>query len=248
MQFHWPDKFHLDMLECPNERTFSLYRLNALVATAPPCGFVRGTVGLSAYFMSDSASAQDRLPTAAPHVPDRPIVLVGLMGAGKTTIGRRLAARFGVPFVDSDAEIEAAAGCSVQEIFDRYGEAAFRDGERRVVVRLLGGPVQVIATGGGAFMDPVIRSTVAERAISVWLKAELLVLLERTGRRNTRPLLKTGDPKEILERLIEERYPIYAEADIVVESGEGPHQIVVDKIVAQLENTAGRTGLDDAQD
>ncbi len=164
----------------------------------------------------------------------KPLVLVGLMGAGKTTIGRRLAARLGVSFVDSDAEIEAAAGYSVQDIFDKYGEAAFREGERKVMLRLLKGPMQVIATGGGAFMDLSIRQAVTRHGISVWLKATLPVLLERVSRRNHRPLLKTGDPKEILDRLMFERYPVYGEADITVESGAGPHQIVVDRILDAL--------------
>jgi shikimate kinase len=198
--------------------------------------------------MNDSAQDQNRVASSTVGAPDRPVVLVGLMGAGKTTIGRRLAARFKVPFVDSDAEIEAAAGCSIQDIFDHYGEAAFRDGERKVVLRLLGGPVQVIATGGGAFLDPAIRSAVAEHGVSVWLKAELPVLLERVGRRNNRPLLKTGDPRQILERLMKERYPIYAKADIVVESGDGPHQIVVDKIMTQLERARQNGGADDLRD
>lgn len=165
---------------------------------------------------------------------ERPVVLVGLMGAGKTTVGRRLATRFGAPFVDSDSEIEAAAGYSVQDIFDKYGEAAFREGERKVMLRLLKEPAQIIATGGGAFMDPSTRQMIADNGISVWLKAELPVLLERVSRRNHRPLLKTGDPEQILGRLIKERYPVYAEADIVVESAHDPHSVVVDKIVAAL--------------
>lgn len=165
---------------------------------------------------------------------ERPVVLVGLMGAGKTTVGRRLATRFGAPFVDSDSEIEAAAGYSVQDIFDKYGEAAFREGERKVMLRLLKEPAQIIATGGGAFMDASTRQMIADNGISVWLKAELPVLLERVSRRNHRPLLKTGDPEQILGRLIKERYPVYAEADIVVESAHDPHSVVVDKIVAAL--------------
>lgn len=182
----------------------------------------------------------------AAEISDRPIVLVGLMGAGKTTIGRRLAARIGVPFVDSDAEIEAAAGYSVQDIFDKYGEDAFREGERKVMLRLLQGERQVIATGGGAFMDAVIRQAVADRGTSVWLKATLSVLLERVGRRNHRPLLKTGDPGEILDRLMAERYPVYAESDIVVESGAGPHQIVVDSILTALDTLGGSDQPGDA--
>ena len=173
---------------------------------------------------------------------NRSVILIGLMGAGKTTIGRRLAARLGIAFVDSDAEIEAAAGLSVQEIFDKYGEKAFREGERKVMLRLLSGPAQVIATGGGAFLDGTIRGVVAEYGTSVWLKATLPVLLERVSRRDHRPLLKTGDPEEILDRLMSERYPIYAEADIVVESGAGPHHVVVDQIIEQLSRSGEGPG------
>src|SRR5580658_1208036 len=137
-------------------------------------------------------------------VPCRPIVLVGLMGAGKTKIGRRLATRLGLPFFDSDEEIEAAAGETIEEIFANRGEAAFRDGERRVIARLLQGPVQVLSTGGGAFMDPATRAIMRERAISIWLRAELDLLLPRVTRRNNRPLLKAGEPRAVLERLIAE--------------------------------------------
>ena len=165
---------------------------------------------------------------------DRPLVLVGLMGAGKTTIGRRLAARLGVPFVDTDAEIEAAAGRTVSEIFADFGEAEFRQGERRVIARLLKGEPRVLATGGGAFIDPKTRARIKEVGRSVWLKAPVELLLERTARRNTRPLLNTGDPRLTLERLARERYPIYAEADITVESGSGPHDNVVDAIIRAL--------------
>jgi shikimate kinase len=194
-------------------------------------------------------SLDDQPESKSPEAPEmsaRPIVLVGLMGAGKTTIGRRLAARLGVPFVDSDAEIEAAAGYSVQDIFDKYGEAAFREGERKVLLRLLKGERQVIATGGGAFMDAVIRQAVADQGTSVWLRATLPVLLERVGRRNNRPLLKTGDPGKILDRLMAERYPIYAESDIVVESGAGPHHIVVDSILTALDTLGCSDSSDDA--
>jgi len=165
---------------------------------------------------------------------DRPIVLVGLMGAGKTTVGRRLAARLNVPFVDADAEIEVAAGRSISDIFADFGEAEFRKGERRVIARLLDDTPKVLATGGGAFMDPRTRERIKRRALSIWLKADLDLLVERTARRNTRPLLQTGDPAEILKRLAEERYPVYAQADITVESGKGPHDEVVDAILAAL--------------
>ncbi len=169
-----------------------------------------------------------------PPLVDRPVVLVGLMGAGKSSIGRRLAARLGVKFVDADSEIEAAAGCPIPEIFERHGEAAFRDGERRVIARLLDGGPQVLATGGGAFMDAETRARIAEGAVSVWLRADLDVLVERCSRKRNRPLLEGGDARAILSTLIEERYPTYAEADIVVDSVNGPHEEVVERIVAAL--------------
>lgn len=162
------------------------------------------------------------------------IVLVGLMGAGKSTVGRRLAARLRVPFTDADSEIEKAAGCSVEDIFELHGEDAFRDGERRVISRLLDGPVQVLATGGGAFMDSETRERIREKAVSVWLRADLDLLTKRTARRRNRPLLKRGDPRQVLSRLMAERYPVYAEADIIVDSGEGPHENVVMEIIDHL--------------
>jgi shikimate kinase len=168
--------------------------------------------------------------------PSKSIVLVGLMGAGKSRVGRQLATRLGLDFVDADAEIEEAAGCSISEIFERYGEAAFRDGERRVMRRLLDGPVRVLATGGGAFIDSTTRARVRERGISVWLRADLETLLSRVGRRGNRPLLANGDRREKLTALMQERYPIYGEADIVVDSTDGPVRDTVDKVVAGLES------------
>jgi shikimate kinase len=165
---------------------------------------------------------------------DRPIVLVGLMGAGKSTIGRRLAKRLGLPFVDSDTEIEEASGASAAELFERYGEHDFRDGERRLVARLIDGTVRVIATGGGAFVDPRTRSLLNDRAITVWLNAPVNVLAERTGRRDTRPLLRRGNRAETLAKLSEEREPLYAEAQIHIRSGTGAHGEVVEAIVAAL--------------
>jgi shikimate kinase len=162
------------------------------------------------------------------------IALVGLMGAGKSSIGRRLGIAFGLPFIDADTEIEAAAGLTIEEIFARDGEAAFRSGERRVIARLLDNPTQILATGGGAFMDPATRALIHERTISIWLKADLDLLLARVARRNNRPLLKNGDPRAVLARLIEERYPIYAEADITVESVDGPPEATVEKVLAAL--------------
>jgi shikimate kinase len=166
---------------------------------------------------------------------DRPVVLVGLMGVGKSTVGRRLAVRLGVPFVDSDEEIEDAAGCSAAEIFERFGERDFRDGERRLVARLVEGEIRVIATGGGAFVDANTRRLLNERAITVWLDAPVDILAERTARRDTRPLLRNGDPKAVLQKLAEERRPSYAEAHIHVKSGGGAHQDVVAAIVSALE-------------
>jgi shikimate kinase len=165
---------------------------------------------------------------------DRTIVLVGLMGAGKTCIGRRLAERVGLPFVDADAEIEQAAGCTVPDIFELYGEAAFRDGERRVIARLLEGAPCVLATGGGAFMDADTRAAVREHGVSVWLRADLELLLARTARRGDRPLLGKGDRRETLERLVAERHPIYAEADVVVDSAREAPEVTVERVIAAL--------------
>ncbi len=164
----------------------------------------------------------------------RTIVLVGLMGAGKSCVGRRLATRLGLPFIDADREIEQAAGCSIPEFFARHGEAAFRDGERRVIKRLLGNPVHVLATGGGAFMDPQTRALVRERGISVWLRADLDLLLRRVLRRSDRPLLQVADPRRKLEELIALRYPIYAEADVTVDSDDGPPEATVEKVIDAL--------------
>lgn len=167
--------------------------------------------------------------------PSRPVVLVGLMGAGKTSIGRRLAQRLGLAFVDSDHEIETAAGCTIETIFEMYGEKAFRDCERRVIGRLLDEPVQIIATGGGAFMDPETRATVKARGLSVWLRADLDLLLHRVARRANRPLLKRGDPREILAGLMAQRYPIYAEADATVDTRDAPPDVTVDAVIAALQ-------------
>jgi shikimate kinase len=164
----------------------------------------------------------------------RPIVLVGLMGAGKSSVGRRVASRLGLPFFDADQEIEAAAGCTISDLFARYGEAAFRDGERRVMARLLSGRRCVIATGGGAFIDDATRALIAERAISVWLRADLDLLVKRTGGRDHRPLLKNGDPRQILAGLMQKRYPVYAEADLAVDSLDQPTDITVNAVLRAL--------------
>ncbi|MES2135867.1 MAG: shikimate kinase [Pseudomonadota bacterium] len=171
---------------------------------------------------------------------DRPVVLVGLMGVGKSTVGRRLAKRLGLPFVDSDSEIEEAVGLPWGELFERYGEEDYRDGERRLVARLIDGQVRVIATGGGVFVDPNTRRLLNEQGITVWLDAPVDVLAERTSRRDTRPLLKNGDPKGTLKRLAEIELEAYAEAHIHVKSGEGPHKDVVEAIIRKIEQFVGR--------
>lgn len=177
--------------------------------------------------------------TAPPLRPSRSLVLVGLMGAGKTNIGRRLAQRLQLPFVDADAEIEAAAGETIEEIFERYGEAYFREGERRVIARLLDGPVGVLATGGGAFMDAQTRERIRERGISIWLRADLDLLVSRVARRDNRPLLKGGDRRAVLAQLMERRYPIYAEADLTVDSVDGPPELTLARLLEAIEGFIG---------
>lgn len=156
------------------------------------------------------------------------------MGVGKSTVGRRLANRLGLPFVDSDSAIEDAAGYSAAEVYERFGEEDFRDGERRLVARLVDGEVRVIATGGGVFVDPATRDLLNDRAITVWLDAPIDILADRTSRRDTRPLLRNADPKGTLERLAEERRPSYSSAHIHVKSGDGAHRDVVDSILKAL--------------
>ena len=163
------------------------------------------------------------------------LVLVGLMGAGKTSIGRRLALRTGLPFRDADAEIEQAAGCSIAEFFARFGEAAFREGERRVIRRLLAGPPTVLATGGGAFIDPETRAAIREAATSIWLRCSLATLVRRTQGRTHRPLLNLGDPERVLANLMAERHPVYAEADIVVHCGDDSPEATTQRVVNALE-------------
>ena len=177
---------------------------------------------------------EDPMPACPADKSERSIVLVGIMGAGKSAIGRRLATTLDLPFVDADDEIEAAAGCSIEDIFARYGEAEFRKGEERVLRRLMNGPRKVLATGGGAFMNERTRDAIQERGISVWLRADLDTLMRRVGRRNDRPMLKGGDPRELMRKLMEVRYPVYAQADIVVDSTEGPHDLVVQAINEKL--------------
>lgn len=159
-----------------------------------------------------------------------------MMGAGKSAIGRRVAERLKLEFVDADTEIESAAGCSIPDIFKLHGEEAFRDGERRVILRLLEGPVKVIATGGGAFMNEQTRAAIHDLSISIWLRADFDTLWRRVSRRDNRPMLKTADPKGTLRTLIEERNPTYGEADLTVESTDGPRDVTVDRVIDALNN------------
>lgn len=163
---------------------------------------------------------------------DRTVVLVGLMGAGKSCVGRRMAARLGLDFVDADVEFETAAGCTISDYFARFGEASFREGERKVISRLLDGAPVILATGGGAFVDPATRERIKQTGISVWIRADLDLLIKRTSGRDHRPLLKQGDPREILKRLMEARYPIYAEADIIVDSSDEAPEVTVARVMA----------------
>ena len=187
-------------------------------------------------------SAQERLEPPRLGPPrDRTIVLVGLMGVGKSSIGKRLANALNLPFRDVDAEIEAAAGRSIAEIFAERGEAEFRDGERRVIARLLEQPPHVLATGGGAFMQDQTRTLILDRALAVWLKADLDVLARRVSRKTTRPLLVGRDPIEVLKTQAEARYPYYAEAHVTVDTGDAPHGAAVSavlKALGQLERKA----------
>ena len=178
--------------------------------------------------------AKDQQPSEIEATLRKHVALVGLMGAGKSAIGRRVANAIGARFLDADREIELAAGMSIPDIFETRGEAEFRDGERRVIARLLDRAPLVLATGGGAFIDDETRGLMAERATTIWMRADLDVLVKRCGKRGNRPLLKNGDPREILGRLIELRHPIYAEADIEVYSRDEPHEVAVGEIIRQL--------------
>ena len=164
----------------------------------------------------------------------RTITLVGLMGVGKSSVGRRLANALDLPFKDADVEIEAAAGRSIPDIFAEMGEPAFREGERRVITRLLENPPHVLATGGGAFMNDETRALIKERSISVWLKADLEVLVRRVSRKDSRPLLSGKDPLAVLSDLAQKRYPIYAQADLMVETGDTAHHVAVNQIISAL--------------
>lgn len=168
---------------------------------------------------------------------DKSIVMVGLMGCGKSAVGRRLASHLGLPFVDADDEIEKAAGKSIEDIFADHGEAYFREGERKVLARLLHSGPQVLATGGGAYMNAETRAAIAQSGISIWLKADLPLLLRRVAKRNNRPLLKNGDSETVMRNLMEARYPVYAGADLTVESRDVPHEAIVSEIMGRLANT-----------
>jgi shikimate kinase len=170
----------------------------------------------------------------------RSVVLVGMMGAGKSSVGRRLAAALGLPFLDADSEIERAAGMSVEDIFAEHGEVHFREGEERVIRRLLGDGPLVLATGGGAFMSDALRREIAQRGISIWLRADIELLMSRVMRRDNRPLLKTADPRATMERLLTERAPVYALADIVIESRDAPHEVIMAEIIEALARFQGR--------
>ena len=185
----------------------------------------------------DAGSAGAAALAAA--LEQRSIVLVGMMGAGKSSIGRRVAARLGIAFVDADVEIEEAAGMSIAEIFAAHGEPYFRAGEARVIARLLDHGPQVLATGGGAFMNEQTRANIRDKGVSVWLKAELDVLTRRLRRRNDRPLLKTADPVATLANLLAERDPIYGEADVMVMSREIAHDLIVGEIIAAVSSRLG---------
>ena len=182
----------------------------------------------------ETTQSNDELAALARRI-DRPVVLVGMMGTGKSSIGRRLASLLHLPFVDADEAIEEAAQLTIAEIFERHGEAAFRDGERRVIARLMDGERKVIATGGGAFVNAETRALILTKAITIWLDADIDTLVERTTRKDTRPLLRNGNPREILTRLRDERRPAYAEAPIHVTSGRGPQSRTVARVLKEID-------------
>lgn len=188
--------------------------------------------------MSGAPASPDHTPAEVAALAGRlarPVLLVGLMGVGKSTVGRKLAALLNRDFVDADDAISKAAQLSIPEIFEQFGETYFRDGERRVIARLIEEGHGVIATGGGAFVDPITRALILERAVAVWIDCDVATLVERTARRNTRPLLRGGDPHEILTRLAAERAPFYAEAPIRVVSENGPHADTARAIIEAID-------------
>ena len=189
--------------------------------------------------MSDPFLPQGALPPITPEMRARTIALVGLMGVGKTSIGKRLAAALNLPFRDADEEIERAAGMTIAEIFSDRGEAEFRAGERRVIARLLEDTPHVLATGGGAFVQPETRGLIKARAISVWLRADLAILARRVARKDTRPLVAGRDPLEVLTAQAEARYPAYAQADITIDTGETSHAVSVEQVLEGLRTYLG---------
>ena len=183
--------------------------------------------------MARRSIAQETEIVAA-NLAGRSLVLVGLMGAGKSTVGRRLAQRLNMNFVDADAAIEEAAGMSIPEIFASHGEAYFREGERRVITRILEDGQQVLATGGGAFMNEQTRASIAAHGISVWLKANLPLLMKRVSRRADRPLLLNDDPESVMRKLMDSRYPVYATSNVVIESRDVSHNVIVNDVIRAL--------------
>ncbi len=188
---------------------------------------------------TSEAGARDCAASIRDRLGSRSIVLIGMPGAGKTTVGRRLAQVLGLPFVDADHEIERAAGMTIPEIFSIHGETSFRDGEKRVIARILGEGPQILATGGGAFMAPETRAAIAAAGVSVWLKAEVPTLLARVRRRNNRPLLANADPEGTLRALLAVREPVFAQADLTVRSRDMPHDVVVQAIIDALDGHFG---------
>jgi shikimate kinase len=184
--------------------------------------------------MGDIHACKLIMDATSPLLLPRTVALVGLMGAGKSAIGKRLALRVGLPFIDADDEIERAAGCSIAEFFEKYGETEFRAGERRVIARLLDEPPHVLSTGGGAYIHPETRALMRAKAVTVWLRAELDVLFDRVKRRGHRPLLRQGEPREVLARLMAQRHPIYAEADIIVDSTAQPADRTTEQVIEAL--------------
>jgi len=214
----------------------SALRESRLEREARDHAYPRMSPGLSDHKKDDR---QERLVAIRGALGPRSIVLIGLMGAGKTAVGRRLANRLELPFIDADNEIEVAAGACISEIFAEHGETYFRQGERKVIARLLENGPQVLATGGGAYMSPETRANIKAHGLSVWLKADIKVLMKRVGRRDNRPLLAAGDPEKVMKKLMEERYPIYAEADVTVESRDVPHDVIVGAVIDALADRLG---------
>jgi shikimate kinase len=192
--------------------------------------------------VQNPSNAKLSRPALVATLGSRSLVLVGMMGAGKSSIGRRLAARLDIPFVDADAEIERAAGMTISDIFAKHGETSFRSGEARVIARLLEAGPQVLATGGGAFMNTDTRALIGQKGISIWLRADFDILMRRIRRRNDRPLLNTDNPADTLRALIEERYPVYQLADVTVHSRDVPHDTIVDEILGAVAQRIGAGG------